>query len=194
MTVPVVNDYINDGVMRFTAVINYTEAYDRIASLTFTCEDEDGNAVTLYNEDQQLTPSSSGDATGKTYEKYTPTLPSGTPVVSKTLTVTKDGTTGKWSATLDGLPLTSGGQPVYYYVVERDSTAFTPIDYTKNGFVLEENKASSVTVTNQSQEVDAYELPEAGGEGTTLYIITGSGLMLGAMVLFTVKRRKAESR
>lgn len=154
-----------------------------------------GQDVTVFDSKADLDSYIASQQTepAESYAEYTPTLPSGTPVVSKTLTVTKDDATGKWSATLDGLPLTSGGQPVYYYVVERDSSAFTPIDYTKNGFVLEENKASSVTVTNQSQDVDAYELPEAGGEGTTLYIITGSGLMLGAMVLFTVKRRKAQS-
>ncbi len=155
-----------------------------------------GQDVTVFDSKSDLDSYIASQQTepSDTYSEYTPTLPSGTPVVSKTLTVTKDDATGKWSGTYDGLPLTSGGQPVYYYVVERDSSAFTPIDYTKNGFVLEENKTSSVTVTNQSQDVDAYELPEAGGEGTTLYIITGSGLMLGAMVLFTVKKRKAESR
>ncbi len=154
-----------------------------------------GQDVTVFDSKSDLDSYIASQQTepSDTYSEYTPTLPQGTPVISKTLTVTKDGTTGKWSGTYDGLPLTSGGQPIYYYVVERGSSAFTPIDYSKNGFVLEENKTSSVTVTNQSQEVDAYELPEAGGEGTTLYIITGSGLMLGAMVLFTVKKRKAQS-
>ena len=187
-----------DGKIVAEALVNWSEGISNKQYMNptddeflITVLDPDGQEVTTYDIDEVFVtePVDIADS----YEKYTPSLPEGTPVVSKTLTVKKDASSGKWTGTYNGLPLTSGGQPIYYYVVEKDSAAYIPVDYSRNGFVLQENKAASVTVINQSQDVKTYVLPEAGGEGTFACTAGGAALMLTAASLYYIKKRRKAS-
>ncbi len=61
--------------------------------------------------------------------------------------------------------------------------------------VLTVNEGSSVTVTNNIPAVTIINtssqlLPETGGMGTTVFMIVGGVMMLGALVLLVVKKRK----
>ena len=127
----------------------------------------------------------------KSYSPATVTKPEGTAYIERDITVYKsDG----WTNTLAGLPLaTADGQKIYYYVEEVGGTGYQAIDYSTNAVELNADSAKVVTVTNQGNGEVSYTLPEAGGEGTALYIITGSGIMLGCVMYFIRNKRKAEA-
>ncbi len=155
----------------------------------FVVKDSSNVEVEKYGVDDTIM-STNIDAE-KSYSPATVTKPEGTAYIERDITVYKsDG----WTNTLAGLPLaTADGQKIYYYVEEVGGTGYQAIDYSTNAVELNADSAKVVTVTNQGNGEVSYTLPEAGGEGTALYIITGSGIMLGCVMYFIRNKRKAEA-
>jgi LPXTG-motif cell wall-anchored protein len=82
-----------------------------------------------------------------------------------------------WTVMLDNLPLkgrdANGNEVAYTYEVEENLTlnGYT-VTYTETG--------TKITITNTAA---GYELPETGGSGTQVYILTGMMLILASIVL-----------
>jgi choice-of-anchor A domain-containing protein/LPXTG-motif cell wall-anchored protein len=85
-----------------------------------------------------------------------------------------------WSAALDNLPLkgkdANGKVVTYTYIAEEN---FTLDGYT----VTYEKNSTTITITNTKVDIGDYELPETGGSGTQVYILTGMMLILASIVL-----------
>lgn len=164
-----------------------------------SCEDEDGETVTIYDSEDDYIAATAAAGTGAdgedtVYPKAEVNIPDENTILvpSKTFTVTKDNETGTWSGTSPLLPLSVNGEPVYYYIREADGTDFIPISYSSNGFTLNEGTPKKVTVVNQKTESNGFELPETGGHGSKPYIIIGAGLMICAGTLYIFQKRRNE--
>ena len=180
-----------DSVLPNGTVTIETDFYnfnEYVTPLKAECRNSSGTTVTLFDEDASF-------GGNKTYPAVTVKQPTDAdPVVTENLTVEK-GNDDSWTGVLSGLPLTDeNGKKIYYYVVEKTSNDYVPIDYSDNGFALEAKETKSVTVTNgPNNSPPSYELPESGGEGTAKYFVAGGALMLGAAMYYIIRKRKASA-
>ena len=166
---------------------NVNVTINRYQSMTgnyvIICEDSNGAAIAEYD------PHAGGDTEFGAAQVILPD--SGDALVCETITVTaEDG----WTGTLKRLPLWADNdqsRPIYYYVVENASGKYIPLNYSNNSFTLSETEENQVTVINKRENVQEYELPESGGEGTALYFLAGGTATLLAAAIYIRKRRAA---
>ncbi|MCM1007644.1 MAG: glycoside hydrolase family 9 protein [Ruminococcus flavefaciens] len=108
-----------------------------------------------------------------------------------------------WSLEVSGLPLTDeNGRPYYYYIAECDSSGTTvteikgsgvkylPSEYD-NGKQLIDGESTQLSVKNTKGEETQGEMPSAGGEGTTIYYVTG--IIISSIAAYYLIRRRRKS-
>lgn len=189
---------VEDAVPKGTVTVNKTWLNDNESDVTSLQFEVVGFSEQLTQPESDyiaaIAAAGAGADTDDTeYAKAEVNMPDDAKIVvpSKSFTVTKDNATGKWSGTSPLLPLTANGEPVYYYVREADGTDYIPINYSSNGFTLNENEPKEVTVVNQKTVSKGFELPETGGSGSECYFIIGAVLMTCAGTLYIIKRRRS---
>ncbi|MBQ7186979.1 MAG: Cna B-type domain-containing protein [Ruminococcus sp.] len=182
-----INNTDQDGKVKVVSNVWYSSGTEEY-SMVCTEENNPNNIITMIGSDASF-------GGNKTYPAVTVKRPTDAdPVVTENLTVEK-GNDDSWTGVLSGLPLTDeNGKKIYYYVVEKTSNDYVPIDYSDNGFALEAKETNSVTVTNgPNNSPPSYELPESGGEGTARFLAAGGALMLGAAMYYIIRKRKASA-
>ncbi len=111
----------------------------------------------------------------------------GTRIVWQTVVLTKR---NGWSATVKNAPASEtasdGTAKVYTYeVVEKN----VPEGYEVTSSTVNGDNEITINITN-TKVASGYELPDAGGMGTTIFTITGAFLMLLAIALLYRRRDK----
>lgn len=114
-----------------------------------------------------------------------------------------------WQKELNLPTKDENGNTYYYYIVEVDSAdsqnpvdeiegsnntiKYYPVDYPNNGESLSSEDNSEFVVRNEKVPESAskdYTLPSTGGRGTDWYYVTGTGIMLIAVVVTLIRKRK----
>lgn len=111
-----------------------------------------------------------------------------------------------WSLEVSDLPLTDeNGRPYYYYIAECDASETTvteikgngvkylPSEYD-NGKQLIDGESTQLSVKNTKGEETQGEMPSAGGEGTTIYYVTGIIISSAAAYYLIRRRRKSVAK
>ncbi len=111
-----------------------------------------------------------------------------------------------WSLEVSDLPLTDeNGKPYYYYIAECDASGTTvteikgngvkylPSEYD-NGKQLIDGESTQLSVKNTKGEETQGEMPSAGGEGTTIYYVTGIIISSAAAYYLIRRRRKSVAK
>lgn len=111
-----------------------------------------------------------------------------------------------WSLEVSDLPLTDeNGRPYYYYIAECDASGTTvteikgngvkylPSEYD-NGKQLIDGESTQLSVKNTKGEETQGEMPSAGGEGTTIYYVTGIIISSAAAYYLIRRRRKSVAK
>ena len=97
------------------------------------------------------------------------------------------------------------GRPYYYYIAECDASGTTvteikgngvkylPSEYD-NGKQLIDGESTQLSVKNTKGEETQGEMPSAGGEGTTIYYVTGIIISSAAAYYLIRRRRKSVAK
>ena len=86
-----------------------------------------------------------------------------------------------------------------YYLLETEAPAGynlldAPVEITINGSSATATSLTSLTHTEQVENSTGAVLPSTGGMGTTIFYVTGSVLVLAAVVLLVTKKRMKSAK
>lgn len=186
--------------------------WEIIEGIGYANIDKDTGEITSYSDEGTVivkaTDSVSGTATFTIkigLYAVKPSVNDFTFVKNVTLTATEN-----WQKELNLPAKDENGNTYYYYIAEVDSAdsqnpvgeitgssnkiKYYPVSYPNNGESLSSDDNSEFVVRNEKvpeSESPDYTLPSTGGRGADWYYITGTGIMLIAVVTFIRKRKRS---